>query len=482
MIQHIYKYGCGTERRMIPLALLSLMFLATSCNDWLDVSPIEERKKSELFSKPEGYRNVLTGVYIRMKSNDLYGQELVCGTIENLAQHWRVSSKGSVGQYLSTYNYKATTVETAMSNIYNHLYEVVADVNGLLGSVDSGVLSEDDYNLIKGEALALRAFCHFDVLRMFGPMPNSKTGDKILPYVKQVSHQPNRFVNYDEFTKNLLADLDEAESCLNKVDPITKNSIEDLNVPSKLKDNYYGYRQMRFNYYAVCALKARVALWMGEKAKALEYAQKVIEAKTPSGGDMFRLGTQSDCAGGDKVLSPEHVFNLKVNALSTTLGTGNTYQQPKKNLEVYLYDKGTTDIRYVNMWNEVYDNNTYTRANYFLKYEQTEKMPDLSKNVIPIIRLSEMYLIAMECSRIEEANIYYQKLCTARNANYVMITEDKIRETLIKEYNREFYGEGQAFYAYKRMGVEEIFFSQEKGTKEVYVVPLPIKESIYIKE
>lgn len=37
------------------------------------------------------------------------------------------------------------------------------------------------------------------------------------------------------------------------------------------------------NYYAVCALKARVYLWIGNKAKALEYAKLVIDAATPEG-------------------------------------------------------------------------------------------------------------------------------------------------------------------------------------------------------
>ena len=159
--QHIF-HKAGTAW------LLSALLMLTSCNDWLDVSPSEQKKKSEMFSKAEGFRNVLTGAYIRMKSNSLYGQEMVCGTVENLAQHWNYSSN-TIGSYLNTYNYRATVVENAMTAIYNNLFKVVADVNGLLGDIDNGTLGDDDYNLIKGEALALRAFCHFDVLRLFGP-------------------------------------------------------------------------------------------------------------------------------------------------------------------------------------------------------------------------------------------------------------------------------------------------------------------------
>ena len=464
------------------LLLVPCPLLLSSCDDWLDVSPSEQKKKSEMFSKAEGFRNVLTGAYIRMKSNSLYGQEMVCGTIENLAQHWNYSSN-TIGSYLNTYNYRATTVENAMAAIYNNLFKVIADVNGLLGDIDNGILGENDYNLIKGEALALRAFCHFDVLRLFGPMPVAPSSDRILPYVKEVINRPNEFLNYEQFTHELFNDIDEAEACLKKVDPILNKSIATLNTPSQLTDDFYGYRQMRMNYYAVCALKARVALWTGNKSQALEYARIVINATSPDGAKMFRLGTLNDCASGDKVLSSEHIFNLKVVDISSTLGAGTTYQKTQSQLRSQLYESGTTDIRFVNMWDYVYDSYWWTYYNYFVKYVQSDNMPNLAKNVVPLIRLYEMYLIAMECSSISEANSLYTEMTVARNAPALTITsQEQLNELLIKEYNREFYGEGQAFYAYKRMAAEKIYFTNEPGSKDTYVVPLPIQESVYANE
>ena len=473
--QHIF-HKAGTAW------LLSALLMLTSCNDWLDVSPSEQKKKSEMFSKAEGFRNVLTGAYIRMKSNSLYGQEMVCGTVENLAQHWNYSSN-TIGSYLNTYNYRATVVENAMTAIYNNLFKVVADVNGLLGDIDNGTLGDDDYNLIKGEALALRAFCHFDGLRLFGPMPTEAGSDRVLPYVKEVTNRPNAFLTYEQFTRELMGDIDEAEACLKKVDPILKQSIAALNTPSQLTDNFYGYRQMRMNYYAVCALKARVALWTGNKSQALEYARLVMNATSADGAKTFRLGTLNDCAGGDKVLSSEHIFNLKVTDITSTLGAGTTYQKTQSQLRSQLYESGTTDIRFVNMWNYVYDSYWWTYYNYFVKYVQTDNMPSLARNVVPLIRLYEMYLIAMECSPLGEANSLYAEMCDARNAPAVTISsQEQLKELLIKEYNREFYGEGQAFYAYKRMAAEKIYFTNEPGTKDAYVVPLPVQESVFANE
>ena len=42
------------------------------------------------------------------------------------------------------------------------------------------------YEIIKGEALAMRAYCPFDLLRLFGPMPTRTSTGKILPYVTTV--------------------------------------------------------------------------------------------------------------------------------------------------------------------------------------------------------------------------------------------------------------------------------------------------------
>ena len=480
----IRKRGAGMTMRVLGTAMLVLhTLLLGACSDWLDVSPDTEKKKSEMLSKTSGFRNVLTGAYIRMKSTDLYGQELVCGVPEDLAQHWNQSAN-SQGYYLNRYDYQAQAVESALSAIYNNLYKVVADVNGLLGDVDNGVLDEQNYNIIKGEALGLRAFCHFDLLRLFGPMPTDSIGsDAMLPYVTEVSIRPNPFLSYDAFTRQLLSDLQAAEDCLKQSDPILTTSIADLNTASKLSDNYFGYRQTRMNYYAVCALKARVLLWLGDKEEASRYARLVIDAKSPDGNSTYRLGTLNDVSTGDKTLSSEHIFDLKVDNLATTLGTGTAYQKTRTNLESQLFASGTTDIRFVNMWDNVFDSYYYEYHNYFVKYVQSSSMPTLSQNVIPLIRLYEMYLILMECGTLDEANALYTEMSAARNTMAEKVnTETQLKTLLAKEYNREFYGEGQAFYAYKRMGTLRIYFSTIKGTPEVYVAPLPTQEAVYKNE
>lgn len=462
--------------------LLGAFFTMSSCSDWLDVSPETEKKQEDMFSNETGYKNVLTGAYIRMKSNSLYGEEMVYGTLSMLAQNWNNTTTGSKAAYLRIYDYKAAEVESAVASIYNNLYKVIADVNGLLKDIDANrdVFKGNGYELTKAEALSIRAFCHFDILRLFGPMPTNLPSAAILPYVKSVSTTPNSKITYDEYTTHLLNDLQEAEDLFEDNDPICTYSIERLNSPSFMEDSYWGYRQMRMNYYAVCATKARLYLWLGNKTDALKYAKIVMNAKDNTDNKMYRLGNSDDCAKKDYTLSCEHILNIYVNDLATTpLGSAKGYEKTKSLLTSQLYGSGSTDIRLNMMWDYVYDDYNWTYNNYFKKYLQSDNMPNLSKNVLPLIRLYEMYLIAMECSSLEEANNLYSEMCIARDIPTVQISDvNELKEILVKEYNKEFCGEGQTFYMFKRLGIETIPYAAESGSISTYVIPLPVQETI----
>ena len=460
-----------------------LLCCITACNDWLEVAPQAEKEEAEMFEKEVGFRNVLIGAYIRMKSNNLYGEDLTYGSIEMLAQHW--TNTDDLGKYLKAYNYEQSVVETKINSFYGNLYKVIADVNGLLNNIDARkeMFEGNNFEIIKGEALAIRAFCHFDVLRLFGPIPTNLPEGTILPYVTTVSIVPNRLVSYNDFTTKLLADLDEAERCLEGNDPILTASIKELSTLEVAQDdNFLCDRQMRMNYYAVCALKARVQLWLGNKNEALKYAQKVIDAKDPNGNVMFRLGSATDCANGDLIFSSEHIFNLNVYNLSDfKISAANTFYTNSTALK-YFWASETTDIRRGKMWKEVYDNYWWTYYYYMTKYTPATNMPVWAKNSIPLFRLAEMYLIAMECGSIQNANDLYKEVCIARDITPVTFgSTEELSETLILEYNREFYGEGQAFYAYKRLGRSKIFGTSTVGSALIYVLPLPKAESLYIQ-
>ncbi|WP_295116536.1 RagB/SusD family nutrient uptake outer membrane protein [uncultured Chitinophaga sp.] len=499
---------------MKKLAISTILLGAlcfSSCNKWLDVKPEAETTKDELFKTQKGFRDALTGAYINMKSGDVYGSSLMWGNIEFMARNWDVVNTSNVAlTALANANYNEATVREWLDKTYAGLYKVVAGVNSILENIDiqKGVFTDDNYALLKGESLALRAFMHFDVLRMFGPMPDNPGTTAILPYVKEVSHQIITPVSYQEFAREILADLDAAEALLKDVDPLTQYSLAELNpsatsgLPPVIADNYYMYRQIRMNYYAVLALKARVYMWLSasdatNKDNAVKYAQMVIDAKDHLGQPTFRLGRESDRVAGDFTMSPEHIAALSVYNLESVANgafgeTGSLVRNDFNIQDGYYYlnnlfpvAERTSDVRWTGLWSYKTSagNTSYVM---YKKFIQRGSFPVLQ---VPLLRLSEMYLILTECATTKEAAEGFYRTYAAQkgipfvNGFNISPWENDRKNKLIREYVREFYAEGQTFFAYKRFNVlalpQSWTATYYTATSARYIVPKPDREINY---
>ena len=435
----------------------SCLLFFTGCSNWLEVNPKDKIEEKEMFSSENGFKNALTGAYIKLKSENLYGRGLTMEFTENLAQHW-VTNPQNVDGYTNTYNYENKEVQQLIKDVYGELYNIVVNVNNLLDFVDNGVLTSDMHDLIKGEALAMRAFCHLDLLRLFGPIPGQQNKSKMLSYVRTISLQSQQVNTYDEYVGFLEKDLNDAEALLKEVD---KKGI---------KDDFYSYRENRLNYWAVLALKARFYLWVQNKPKAAEYANQVI---VNSG---LRLNQGEDFAVKNYIASPEHLFALHAynleNIVNAYFFREGTTKQDQTKIKKDIFENDVTDFRGKYLWQEFSEKAgvRYTT----IKYQQNEVAAE-NLQLIPLIRLYEMYLIAIECS--DDEAVYkplIDELVSARNISVLNLgSVEKKNEFVAKEYQKEFYAEGQQFFQCKRRGDKEILWTDKVGGKDIYVLPLP---------
>jgi hypothetical protein len=99
---------------------------------------------------------------------------------------------------------------------------------------------------------------------------------------------------------------------------------------------------------------------------------------------------------------------------------------------------------------------------------------------MPLIRFSEMLLIKSEVNYrlsgtgLDELN----ELRAARNVAQLETLPDDYYDELIREYRREFLGEGQFFFLLKRLNRATIPNSDvDPITQKVYTFPLPISET-----
>src|SRR5690606_4372000 len=97
------------------------------------------------------------------------------------------------------------------------IYSTIASINAILSKIDenrSVFRDETMFKLIKGELYGLRAYLHFDVLRLYGPVPSQIDPSVRLPYVTKLSKEINELIPYEAFLAKVKADLAEAETNL----------------------------------------------------------------------------------------------------------------------------------------------------------------------------------------------------------------------------------------------------------------------------
>ena len=245
--------------------ILVCICLYASCSNFLDVQPKNVQSEKQLFAARGGFYTAVNGVYDKLSSASLYGGNLSYSLVDVIAKCYEPMTSSMYFQALVTASYSESFIETQLSSIWREAYNAILNCNVIIENVDKneGILSEQEAALIKGEMLAVRACLHFDMLRLFGPVYKNDPTALSIPYNEssQVSVLP--LLPIDSILEyKILRDLQQAERLIEGNDPIIENgpmaSLEDD------QDVYLRYRQLRFNYYAILGLMARVYLYAFE--------------------------------------------------------------------------------------------------------------------------------------------------------------------------------------------------------------------------
>ena len=473
----------------------------TSCESWLDETSNSEIREEDHFSTEVGFRQSLIGCYINMTDESLYGKELSWGMVETLGRQFQpyTTSASSSNYYIQNYNYKHSTTVARVENIWAKAYNVIANANAALAVIDEKetMMNPTNYSVIKGEFLAIRAYMHFELMRLYGY--GNWAGRKAeidakyaVPYVKSVSKNPTDQVKTSEFFKLLIADLEEAAKYLAE-DPVTGkhewSHYEELN-----EDGFYDYRNLHLNYYAVKALQARVYLWEGSadsKAKALAAATEVIDdyyTNAASAGTVVRWMGDTDF-NSYPALALEHIFGLNINAerfnnltaayLKTALADTDEDAYYLTNADTYaIYENSNTDYRFTKL---LQSQLTGIMVGFLpLKLHQPSGAQQLFSYRIPLMRMPEMYYIAAECHLANnDVEAALDLLTVVRNQRGVYeeldatMSVEQAMEEIKKEYHKEFLLEGVMFYYYKRTGADVLPNMETPMTDEQYVLPYP---------
>ena len=495
-----------------------LLASTTSCSDWLDVAMSDKVMENTLFDTNKGYLTALNGVYLEM--NDLYVDKLTAGNLDVMAQYYNVTKNYShVKAVYANYEFKDATFESYSDAIWSGAYRLIANTNVILEHCDAenAAINDTYYPVVKGEALALRALLHFDMLRLYGPIYNEANASQLcIPYHKSSSKDIQPLLPASEVLAHVIKDLEDAAEFLKDADPIITEGVRNgAQNDNGLDNDNLNYRQLRLNYYAVKALLARAHSWGGDKTTAYEIAKNdIIDKITTEELEVFPWATEEAVHAegkADRIFSSEVFFalykttlsNLYTNLFSSALDAktgrlafvGSNYGNSKI---AFFYDD-ENDWRRA-MWqvtssNEEDDEEEGEEGEgdeegstlYFTKFKEFSydaeiDGTELYRYMMPLVRLSEVYLLAAEGAPTkEEAFEYINTLRLHRGC--VNVAEDAtLQDVITAEFAREVIGEGQLFYYYKRHAMEHIMSGTAvNGTYNMelghYVLPLPPSET-----
>lgn len=193
-----------------------ILMMMSACSDWVDVSPNTDVKSEDLFTSESGFKSALIGIYGRMTDQSLYGGHMTFNFMEKLVQRYD-NNNDSDDVRAKIYDYKnQSDPKNTLASIWSAMYQDIANINSLLTYLETNghyITTEGYWEMIKGEALGLRAFHYFDLLRMWGPIYAQDSTAKAVPFRDKFNSDKVAPMAANELAHKILDDLIEAENC-----------------------------------------------------------------------------------------------------------------------------------------------------------------------------------------------------------------------------------------------------------------------------
>ncbi len=431
--------------------------LSSCVNDWLDVAPSDGTDADAALTSSSDLAAARTGMYAALKGNsnlvDYYGQQFFVYGDVHAGDDYQYNNIGGSNRASFYYDMTYQTASefsssTSSSNVaWKSPYIVIGRANRIIAAAEGGALSDaaeakatiDQY---AAEAKVLRALAHFDLVRIYGKPYTEDQGASLgVPLVTGVlesNAKPARSTVAEVYTQ-VVKDLTEA---------ISSNALATETEP--------GY----VSVWGAKAILSRVYLNMGDYANALSVAEDIIKN---SGAALWTRDQYFKAWDASTPNESEFLFRLNVAGSTDNNdlnGIGNLQQREgykemvatKKFVDMLTSDP--KDVR-----NDMFlpatapkEVATYGTNKVFLNKLRGQGGNLRNVTIVPIIRLSEVYLTAAECAFRKndktKAVEYLNDLVKNRTTTEASLaTVDNItRERILIERRKELIGEGQRYF------------------------------------
>ena len=361
----------------IYLLALALLFVGCSEDD-LEFEPHNKLRIDNAISSEDDLRKAVDGVYAGMTGSSYYGAHFLTAA-DMLGDD--VVNAYYASNYMDTYaNYDWSAVQCSTS-LYRSICYYATDINLILELAKDLEETETKEALI-AEIKVLRALIHFDLAKIYGPLPVNLGKGKItanalcIPLLDEVKER------------------DDIEGMLRRpVTQIYKFITEEFEtyIPllptGKITDGRLGQDGAK-------ALLSRIYLYMGEYDLAYKHAKDVM-------GSYALLSADSYVDSWKNVFTTESIFELIITDNEPSYASIGYYiSGHPTNYSGHKEMAASTSFKTL-MNQDPNDVRNGIFQYYFGMYLPAKKYPgrdgDPRYNNIKVIRSSELYLIAAEC-------------------------------------------------------------------------------------
>lgn len=427
--------------------------LSSCVNDWLDVAPSDGTDADAALTSSSDLAAARTGMYAALKGNsnlvDYYGQQFFVYGDVHAGDDYQYNNIGGSNRASFYYdmNYQTASEFNTSTVSWQSPYVVIGRANRIIAAAEGGKLSDAVEAKAKieqyaAESKVLRALVHFDLVRIYGKPYTENQGASLgVPLVTEVLEsdaKPARSTVAEVYTQ-VVKDLTEA---------ISSNALATETEP--------GY----VSVWGAKAILSRVYLNMGDYANALSVAEDIIKN---SGAALWTRDQYFKAWDASTPNESEFLFRLNVAGSTDNNdlnGIGNLQQRDgykemvatKKFVDMLTSDP--KDVR-----NDMFlpatapkEVATYGTNKVFLNKLRGQGDNLRNVTIVPIIRLSEVYLTAAECAFRNndktKAVEYLNDLVKNRTTTEASLaTVDNITlERILIERRKELIGEGQRYF------------------------------------
>lgn len=277
------KFNSNKMKKYINIFLLTVFMGNLSGCDNLEYFPIDQLSDQQVSESPELLSNITIGTYSRLREMRYVRNRQAAQEFPGDDAVW---VKNSGDNRMLTYSYQHIVNSSVSTQFWQEAYYGIFSANKVIEAIDDNA---DEENLqLKGENIFLRAFMHFDLVRMFG-RPYSQNPETNLGVMirdnTDVSALPPRSTVKETYAF------------------IENDLLKAADLMSISKPSIFASKEVAWG------MLARLYLYMEQNEKAIEYADMVINSgkysllETSQFGSYFTLLPENN---------PETIFAIKL--------------------------------------------------------------------------------------------------------------------------------------------------------------------------